>query len=1052
MINIGSTVSVSKTGTSGIVLSIENDFAQIRSGHDVHWYKITDLVSIEDNFIDKFMNKNFDTLHDFVLCVDANRLDIAHKWNPIVYASATRIDIYPHQLESVMWALHNPRVMVADEVGLGKTIIALLTVYELYTARKVIDRVLIIVPSPLVSKWINELKARFNINATNLDNAYLKYNADAFKAKRYVYVSSMDFLKRADVISLLPSDNIDCVIIDEAHKAKKGTDRHNLARKMSQATQRLLLLTATPHDGHDEHFLSLMQLLSPDIETPAMAPLYISRNLKENVIDIRGNVVFPPRTSKTIEIDLPPREREIYTELEKYIKKCNASARTQKEINAIRFISIIFRKRASSSLYSLLSSLKRRRDKLGTISVDEAMGYVENIKSYDDDLDDIEHDHLGTKNNNLRVELYTAQSNLDEEKQDLDVIINKIQHLDNQDSKFDRLKTMIDMLRKSDKQAQLIIFTEYRSTLDYLYDRLSSYSTGKIDGGMKMFDREVMRENFKKKKFNILICTDAAGEGIDMQFCNMEVNYDIPWNPNRLEQRMGRIHRIGQTRHVEYHNFVLRGNNIGADGYIHKLLLEKLDTIKKTLGDGVYDLLGPTYTQEQFANLCEQLVQLPYQDWEKPVRPFTDEVAKKIKATSTQMNELLGANILNKMSPEKIQSLQKTSVDAMDIKRFFGTFILTSGGSITEFAKNAYKIIPLNIASKFDMKIIIGTYDKSLAYSSSLQYLALGDRDVDIVIDHAKSNRPLSILRHPTRDGLLFAYRVTIFDGSGTIQSEQLCLLHCDTSNKITLVDEKSVWDYAAYSSGNLPNDILPNMATANSFIEKFSLKTQAKINQEIESDISKYQKFATREANAQVSHFEILITQTQNASYQDPSYVELIRNFEKQKERVYEKWNVRKKEINSLANTRYTWDLLAMAIIIPDAGMMENLRVEQAGMSAALKHENARAATDSERNLIADVSFKSCGYDIESFNSRHIEVKSFLTTGDPSMTSNEWDTARRYGNNYWLYVVEHSTTLPKIHTIQNPYSLYKNTIVRHRASTERWVITNWKSKVQSVN
>lgn len=1046
MILPGSSVRIPETNETGTVISIDNGFAKIQTSNAANWHKIIDIVDINDKLLQKYLHRDFDTRNNFVLAIDSHRLEVAHMWNPVVYASATRIDLYPHQLNAVASALDMQRIMIADEVGLGKTITALLAVYELFIARKVIDRVLFVVPSPLRIKWQNELKYRFNINADIINNDYLKINPKAFESKKYIYISSIDFLKKH--IDIVPHKHIDCVIIDEAHKAKKETDRYKIAKKLSQASRRLILLTATPHDGKDENFLSLMQLLSPDIDTPRMAQFYMIRNTKENVVDISGKTVFPPRISKTVEIKLEGSERNIYLKLENYLQKCIRSAHKPQEINAMRFVSIIFRKRASSSLYSLCVSLKRRYDRLGEITADTANKHANNIKDADIDLDDLEVDNPDNQNDILDIELYTAQKNLKEERADIQDLIKLIDDLQTHDSKVDRLLDMIKQLRKNDHHAQMIIFTEYRSTMDYLYERLSSYAVGKIHGGMPMAARESVRESFANKQFDLLLCTDAAGEGIDLQFCNIEVNYDLPWNPNRLEQRMGRIHRIGQKRNVEYYNFVVFGDKIGADGYIHRLLLEKLNTIKKTLGDVVYDLFGSTYPPEQFVNLTAKLPGLPYQEWKEQARPITEGLEKKIKSAYSNMSKLLGTKILNRFTLKNIVNLQYDMVDATDIKRHIETLILTHAGSIEEIADNHYKItLPPDLAYSLNVGIMTGTYNKELAYRhSNLQYLALGDKVVDKLINHSILTRPVSILGHSTKDGGLFAYRVKVFDGHRELRNEKLVLLHCSTSGEIRPIDEKSVWDY---SSKTAPSDLPPidsYLTVSTNKISKLAVDLKNELDQTLNEYIKQYTQFARSEASAQISQIDNHIKHAETTQKVDPTHVEIIRDLEQQKEKISEKWQRRKHEIALLANTSCSWELLGIALIVPDEHMRKNVRIEQAGIKAVLQHEHDRATKPEQQNMIHDVSDKSCGYDIESFENRHIEVKSFSATGNPSMTPHEWDVARRYGDDYWLYIVENSVSSPQIHVRQNPYELYKDSIRYQQANNERWIITNWKT------
>jgi len=228
--------------------------------------------------------------------------------------------------------------------------------------------------------------------------------------------------------------------------------------------------------------------------------------------------------------------------------------------------------------------------------------------------------------------------------------------------------------------------------------------------------------------------------------------------------------------------------------------------------------------------------------------------------------------------------------------------------------------------------------------------------------------------------------------------------------------------------------------------ISNIAADIKNELDQTLNEYIKQYRHFARSEANAQVLQIDNSIKHAAATKTTDPTYVEIIRDLELQKEKIKEKWEKRNREIAQLTNTSCSWELLGLALIVPDEHMRENVRIEQAGIKAVLQYEHSRATKPEQQNMIHDVSDKSCGYDIESFENRHIEVKSFTTTGSPSLTPHEWDIARRYGDDYWLYIVEDSVTSPQIHVRQNPYELYKDSIRYQQANDERWIITNWKT------
>lgn len=1039
MIKIGSTVRLPFDASPGVVLEIKNGFAFIRFNNTTVWKPIDELLDDNDIFLQKYLRGNLDDLHEFVLTVDSNRLEVAHLWDPLVLASATRIDPYPHQLNSVVWILDHKRIMIADEVGLGKTITALRAIYELHTAHKVLKKILCVVPSSLIIKWKNEFKRRFNLDTIVLDRDYLKIHPDAFNQDAYLYIASMDFLRQSQVLSVIPTKNIDCVIMDEAHKARRGTQRYKLMKKLSGATDRLIFLTATPHDGNNENFLSLMRLLDVAIETPEMAQNFMLRHTKENVIDSFGKPVFPPRKSSTVKIKLKPAESKIHQDLENYLHKCKSAAKSKKEITAIRFVSIIFRKRAASSLYSLHASLKRRYEKLGSISVEDVLKNKKQFNNKEFDLEDMNDDEYLS-------ELYTARKNKSEERKEIQHLINCIDELGDTDSKVGQLLSMISSLKKNNPKAQMIVFTEYRSTLEYLRTRLSNYTVEKIDGSMPMPEREISLQKFQKKKADILICTDAAGEGLDMQFCNIEVNYDIPWNPNRLEQRMGRIHRIGQLLEVQYYNLVLSGDNIGADGYVHAHILQKMENIEKDLGEKIYDLLGPMYTHKQFTELCDELEDTPRKKWHSHVSSFTDNAIKNLHEAQLNNSKLVGATVFNQFNPEKIREMKQHSVDHTDIKRFLETFVRVNDGTITKTNHSMYKIIlSPRLAQTLDINIITGTYDANLSSSSGRQYLALGDPDVDKIIDYMTFKSPLSVIGHPTREGALFAYRIKVFDGNQELRAEKIAVIFCDVLGNTAEIDPKSIWDYTLQSSPKDLPKIDSYITSSENYINKIAATFKSNTDLILAETTKKRKTFITNDLEDKIAQLDREISHLEKTKLSDPSIIEIIKLRKKKQNEISRDWARRLKNIDTITNTNYTYTILGIAIILPDTDIRNNVLIDQAGMKAVLDFESKRTNTPEQKQLIKDVSEKSCGYDIESFDNRHIEVKSFSNTGNPSMTSNEWDTARRYGENYWLYIVENAATNPTIHVRQNPYNRYKDNAIQQYTSDACWVITCWK-------
>ena len=595
MISRGSRVSVTGKEHAGTVLEVKGEFAKVSVDSQASWHPMEDIKDISDRLLSRLVEGETDSPLGFILAIDANRLMTKYRFDPYVLASSTKITIYPHQIDEVAWGIDNRRVMIADEVGLGKTIIAALIVNEL-KARGLADRVLYVVPKSLVLKWQDELQTKFETETKILDADYIRVNREPFSASRYDYVTSIDFLKQENRRRLIK--NLDMVIVDEAHKFQPGSQRYELGEILSEKTDSMIFLTATPHDGKDENFLGRMRLLDPFVADVSSTAHLWKRHVKEDVVDINGKQVFPERVSTTVDTELTNNERAIHQMLDEYVRDRVEDARNPQDMGAVRFLATILKKRAASSLYSLRSTLERRMERIGT-------GKVRGIA----DPDDMDSD--GDYEDRADVEYVWTGADKEQEKRSISEIIDAIGGIDT-DSKFNRLVKFVEKVKSSDGKIKVLLFTEYRDTVDYLEGRLGNrYRTGRIDGTMDMQSRKTALEEFSQEDGpEIFLCTDAAGEGVDMQFCNIEFNYDIPWNPNRLEQRMGRIHRIGQGRKVRYYNFVVDKENT-IDGMIHAMLLDKIENIKAAMGDSVFDILGRIISEDMIRRIYEELLTLP---------------------------------------------------------------------------------------------------------------------------------------------------------------------------------------------------------------------------------------------------------------------------------------------------------------------------------------------------------------------------------------------------------------------------------------------------------
>ncbi len=1025
-------VKVKGKNRDGIVLEVRDGFAKIVSDGEEFWYPLSELEEVK--IVDRLIKGDLDDPLDFILSMDAYRLHTEYRFNPYVLASSTKIEIFPHQIDEVMLMLDRPRILLADEVGLGKTIVAALVASEL-VARGLVKKLLFVVPKALVDKWIDELRERFEMNAELLDSTYLKVYGNPFERDEFCFVASIDTLKQDHFLSPLENAEIDLVVVDEAHKLSKGTDRYKLGEVLSRRTKFLYFLTATPHRGDDDDYIARMRLLDPYVTDVESARYLIIRNLKDDVIDLDGKEVFPPRESRTINVPITEEERRIHEILDEFIAKKLEQARLsgdRREINSARFLGIILRKRASSSLHALKVSLENRVKRL---SWDESIDVEELIKKLKEAEDEFDEAEKERREQEILDRMIHPQ-----EVREIVEIVRKIEEIENKDSKFEKLLEMIDRIKSADKNARIVVFTEYRDTKDYLIRRLSEkYRVTDIDGTMSLEERKKALEQFRGLNgAEVMVCTDAAGEGIDMQFCNIEINYDLPWNPTRLEQRMGRVHRIGQERKVYYYNFVIRDT---LDGCILSKLLQKIENIKEAMSDRVYEVIGTLMTEKELNDLFEELLRVPKESWEAKVKRIEDVVERR-RGILEKIDRLVAGYRLDRTKLEDIRKIGREVVDEREIKRFIEVFVNHRGGKVEKLSGEIHKVVlPRDLAQELNKGVIVGTFSRKTALKMMYPYLALGNKVVMAVL-RTSMKESVAVFKHPFFKGLIFFYRISVLDGKGQERFGRFF----GVTEEGKLVDPKIIWDLDPVEKEELPPPSM--MDNAISKVEESVSKLASEIAEETSK---KFEEIKEKTKQSILSYYsnEIAKLDERKKEYKQrlseaPHYGRLIKGTQTRIKRLKEESIDKLKEIDEIYKLQLCYELVGVAYVIPEKGYDAKRAVELAGMEAVLEYEYKRAKTKEERAKIKNVSHEFRGYDIESFD-RVIEVKSFKTTGVIELTSNEWIVASRMGDYYWLYIVENALDSPKIMTIQNPVKVFGKVVKKIPVVEYRYIIADWK-------
>lgn len=563
------------------------------------------------------------------LVSEAYRIRLAHLFDPYLAVHTSQIEPLPHQISAVyqeMLPRLPLRYILADDPGAGKTIMTGLLLKEL-VIRGDLQRCMIVCPGNLAEQWQDELYRKFGLRFTILTNDQFEsaISGNVFTEVN-LCIARLDKLSRnADLQEKLKVTDWDLIVVDEAHKMSatvwgsevKYTKRFQLGRLLGQIARHFLLLTATPHNGKEEDFQLFMSLIDQDrfegVQRSSHQSVDVTdvmrRLVKEELLKFDGKPLFPERRAYTVNYDLSPLEGALYHNVTEYVQEefNRADNLNNERKNTVGFALTILQRRLASSAEAIYQSLRRRRERLESRLAEERLGKraADVVFDMDDeyDDDDLPQEELEATEEQV-IDQATAASTIKELEAEI-AILKRLEHQANQvrtsgeDRKWDELSKLLQdnehMHAGGGSREKLIIFTEHRDTLRYLTDKIRSLlgreeAVVTIHGGLLRDERRKIEEQFKQDKdVRILVATDAAGEGINLQRAHLMINYDLPWNPNRLEQRFGRIHRIGHTEVCHLWNLVAVETR---EGMVYQRLLEKLEQERETLKGKVFDILG----------------------------------------------------------------------------------------------------------------------------------------------------------------------------------------------------------------------------------------------------------------------------------------------------------------------------------------------------------------------------------------------------------------------------------------------------------------------------
>lgn len=697
---------------------------------------------------------------DFKLAAEAYRINLAHLFDPMMAVHTSNVEPLPHQITAVYESMlpRQPlRYVLADDPGAGKTIMAGLFIRELLM-RADAKRVLIVAPGSLVEQWQDELYEKFGLTFSLFSREQVEQSRSGNPFEDMdLMVARVDQLSRSeDLQEKLRLSRWDLIVVDEAHKLSANyfgnkvnkTKRFQLGELLGSITRHFLLMTATPHNGKEEDFQLFMSLLDSDRfygkfrgdgKTGAHkvdVTDLMRRMVKEDMLRFNGTRLFPERKAYTVNYRLSDLEAALYAAVTEYVKEeMNRADQLQDGARkgTVGFALTALQRRLASSPEAIFKSLQRRKIKLKRRVEEEKLrhrGELAQTRLTDFLKDGFITDDIWDADDSLAPEDY---ENLEEAVVDQATAAQTIQELEaeiiilegleeqarqvvhsGQDRKWDELSKLLqntpEMHDDSGRQRKLILFTEHRDTLNYLAIKIrglmgNEESVVMIHGGVKREERRKVQELFRNDPaVRVLLATDAAGEGVNLQNANLMVNYDLPWNPNRLEQRFGRIHRIGQTEVCHLWNMVAAETR---EGDVFQRLFEKLEVEREALGGRVFDILGEVFEDRSLKDLLIEAIRYG-SDPEVKARLLqkiegaldTDHLETIIKRNAL-CEEVMDERRLFGVK-EEMEKAEARKLQPYFIRAFFNQAFQQLGGELRPRESGRYEIthVPANIRER----------------------------------------------------------------------------------------------------------------------------------------------------------------------------------------------------------------------------------------------------------------------------------------------------------------------------------------------------------------
>lgn len=1022
------------------------------------------------------------------LGLQAYALGIAYEFDPYFGLSISRVDPLPHQLEAIydyLLKLARVRFLLADDAGAGKTIMSGLLIREL-ELRGLAERILIVCPANLAFQWQRELKDKFDAKFLVMKGQDIReqFGVNQWMERSRV-ITSLDLAKRDDVLPGLRQVHWDLVIVDEAHRMSASDESHKslryrLGELLRDSSDHILLLTATPHKGDPQNFSLFLQLLDADAYADVKsireamnrrrAPFYLRRT-KEAMVYFperredgswAAQPIFTKRIPHTVDFQIDGAEFDLYREVTRFVKRESARAAAEGEdprARAIGFLMSLYQRRLASSTHAMRRSLENRARRL-----DEGLKRAQDLaRQAPPDLPDPEELEEMEEGERERLEqmieaisLAGSADQVRQEAQELRRLALQAKAVEDSgaEAKLSQLKELLQREGFFDHPEQrLLLFTEFKDTLDYLVERLKEwgFSVGAIHGSMKSGSRDEpgtrlhAEQQFREGAIQVLVATEAAGEGINLQICHILFNYDIPWNPNRLEQRMGRIHRYGQRKDCLIFNFVATNT---IEGKVLQRLLEKLQEIRDALDDdAVFNVVGEVLPAAHVERVLRDYYagQLGDADLEDRLLHNVDE--RQFRAICQNALEGLASKKLNlEMLIERRARAQERRVVPETIARFLR--------EAAEFVPWTLKAVP-DLAHAFEpartptvlrryerepdwkLPALADRYprcsaDRDVAETEKLEWVTPGHPLFEAVRRHTHAGAlevlgkgaTFQSLQHESPARIDF-YRARIVDGLGQVVHERLFTVEISENGEPRLQEAGVLGNFVPTE----PPAVLPQAAlhpeptawlhshALDPFLEETRRDRMAEVERiaaHVELSLTELLQRADEEIGRTAADVEKKLPGAEGRfAMAESRHSELLARRERRRIDLE----------RQRALTLQAVERLASVLVLPHAEretpevrrLRPDFETEATAMRVVMEHERALG------RQVYDVSEKNLGYDVTSLDLasgelRLIEVKGIgASTGTVLLTPNEHRVAEDRPDCFWLYVVTNCNAIPAL-------------------------------------